>query len=423
MKISIITVTLNSEKTIRDTLNSVFSQSYKYIEHIIVDGGSSDKTLSIIKNYKFKNKKVFIKKKLGIYESINFGIKKSTGEYILILNSDDFFQSNNTIQKIKNQISINKSCDIFLGNVAYFDDLDYYKITRFYSSKNFKRWKMKLGLMPPHPASIIRKNIYNKFGAYSDNFKIAGDFEFFLRVLYKNKIRYKILDETIIRMRSGGISGKNLLSYWISTIEIFKSFRMNKIYTNFIFILMRIPVKINQLFFFDSSRINNSFKLFNILFDNEYYYRNSFKVLKKINKIPFKENFILSGMNLAFLGYYANRELFSKQSLYHWPDGIWIKNHINIEKIPGRELIDKIKLPKKIKKIQVLGNISVKSLNYLSKRFNLAINHQNLPFGNIKKILKEKIIITSKTLTLITLPTPKQEKLAYFWQKKIKTIR
>ena len=113
MKISIITVTLNSEKTVRDTLNSVFSQSYKKIEHIIVDGGSKDNTISIIKNYKFKNKKIFKKKKLGVYESINYGISKSAGDYIIILNSDDFFQSNNTIQNIIKQITINKSYDIF----------------------------------------------------------------------------------------------------------------------------------------------------------------------------------------------------------------------------------------------------------------------------------------------------------------------
>ena len=417
MKISIITVTLNSENTIRDTLNSVFSQTYKNIEHVIVDGGSRDNTLSLIKKCKIKNKKIFIKKNYGIYQSINFGIKQSSGDYIMILNSDDFFQSNETIRNITKKIIKNKSCNIFLGNVAYFDDFNYYRVTRFYSSKNFKSWKMKFGLMPPHPASIISRKIYDKYGLYNENFKIAGDFEFFLRIFYKNKIDYKIINETFIRMRSGGISGKNLLSYWISTFEIFKSFKMNKLYTNFIFILMRIPVKINQLFFFNSFMINSTFKLFSTLFEKEFYYQNSFKVFKDLEKIPFQNNFILSGMNLAFLGYYANDELYCKKTLYHWPDGIWIKNHVNIDKVPGRKLIDNLAIPKKIKKILVLGNISEKSLNYL-KKFNLEIKHQNLPFGNIKTIINQKIKITPNTLTLITLPTPKQEKLAYYLAKK-----
>ena len=159
MKISVITVTLNSKETIRDTLNSVYSQNYKNIEHIIVDGGSNDGTLSILKKYNNKKKKVFIKKNFGIYKSINYAIKKSTGKYICILNSDDIFQSNSTIKEFMKIASKNKNTKIFLGNVAYFDNSDYYNITRFYSSMNFKSWKMKFGLMPPHPASFIKKEV------------------------------------------------------------------------------------------------------------------------------------------------------------------------------------------------------------------------------------------------------------------------
>ena len=293
MKFSIITVTLNSEKTIRDTLNSVYSQSYKDIEHIIVDGGSNDKTLSILKKYPNKKKKLFLKKKFGIYKSINYGIQKSSGEYICILNSDDIFQSNKTIKKLVDFINKNKNTKIFLGNVAYFDNSDYYKITRFYSSKGFKKWKMKFGLMPPHPASVIKKEIYNKHGLYNENFRIAADFEFFLRLFLIKNENFKVINQTNIRMRSGGISGKNILSYWISTLEILKSFQINQLKTNLLFIIMRIPAKINQLFFYDSKLINHSFSLFNFQFEKEYYNDNSFKILNKIEKIPFEKNFII----------------------------------------------------------------------------------------------------------------------------------
>ena len=141
---------------------------------------------------------------------------------------------------------------------------------------------MKFGLMPPHPASIIKRKIYGLNKMYNENFKIAGDFEFFLRLFYINKVKYKVIDHTIIRMRSGGISGKNLQSYWISTLEIFKSFRINNLTSNLLFIIMRIPAKINQLFFYDDLKINNKFKLFNIDFEKEYYLRNCFKILKKL---------------------------------------------------------------------------------------------------------------------------------------------
>ena len=147
MKISIITVTLNSEITISDTLNSILSQNYKNIEHIIVDGGSTDRTIEILRKYPYKNKKIFIKKKFGIYKSINYGINKSTGKYICILNSDDIFHSNNTIDNLVKKISKSKKIDIFLGNVAYFQGSNYYKVNRYYSAKNFSRWKMKFGLM------------------------------------------------------------------------------------------------------------------------------------------------------------------------------------------------------------------------------------------------------------------------------------
>ncbi len=413
MKISIITVTLNSEQTIRDTLNSVLSQSDSNIEHIIVDGGSTDNTLEIIKKYPLKNKKIFIKKKFGIYKSINFGIKKSNGGYICILNSDDIFHSNKTIYNIKKIISKNKKTEVFLGDVAYFKKFNYYNLIRFYSSQNFKKWQMMLGLMPPHPGSIIKKTTYEKYGAYLEDFKIAGDFELFLRLFIIKKVNFKIIKNVVVRMRSGGISGKNFYSYWISTFEILKSFKINKLSSNLFFIIMRIPAKINQLFFFDNEKINKEFSIFKILFDKDYYYKNSFKILDNIKKIRSKDNFILSGMNLAFLGYYANNEVFPKKDLFHWPDGIWVKNHINVKKVPGRSLVHDLKLPKDIKNILVLGNISKNSLDFMESKFKLKVLHKNLPFGNIEKIKKTKIKLKKNTLTFITLPTPKQEKLAY----------
>ena len=205
---------------------------------------------------------------------------------------------------------------------------------------------MKFGLMPPHPASIIKRKIYNLSKMYDESFKIAGDFEFFLRLFYINKIKYKVIDYTIIRMRSGGISGKNLQSYWITTLEIFKSFAINNLASNLFFIIMRIPAKINQLFFYDNQKINNKFKLFKMDFEKEYYLNNCFKILKKSNEVPYNQNFILSGMNLAFLGYFANKEVYPEKTLYHWPDGIWLKRHIDIEKIPGRDLIKSMRIPR-----------------------------------------------------------------------------
>jgi len=413
MRITIITVTFNSQETIRDTLNSVLSQNYKNIEHIFVDGGSTDQTLNILKNYFFKNKKIYIKKNYGIYRAINYGIKKSTGDYVLIINSDDILNSNKTVDEIAQIIKKNKDTQIFLGNVSYFNKFDYYKIVRNYKARDFKLNSMKYGLMPPHPASVIKREVYEKFGLYKDYYKIAADFEIFLRFFLIHKVKFKKINQTFIRMRTGGISGKNFISYLITTYEILKSFKENNYKSNLFYILARIPIKLRQLVFFNFYKFNKNFTLFKFLFDKEYYDKKRFNLIGKISDIPFNKNFILSGLNLAFLGYLSKNTVYLRKDQYHWPDGIWLKRHINLKKIPGREIVKKIIIPKKIKKILILGNISKKSLNYLKKRFGREIKNLELPFGNIEKIKTKKIFLEKNTLTFITLPTPKQEQFAY----------
>ena len=418
MKISIITITLNSEKTIRDTLNSVLSQSYKNIEHILVDGGSSDETMEILKRYPNKNKKIFIKKKTRIYSAMNHGIKKATGDIITILNSDDIYHSNSIITEVTKIIKKNTKKNIFFGDVAYFEKNNFYKVSRYYSANKFSTNKMQFGLMPPHPASFIRKKVYDKYGLYNEKFDIASDFEIFLKFLIIKKVKFKIINKVVVRMRTGGISGKNFFSYIKTTNEILSSFKLNNLSTNYIKIIMRVPAKLKQIFSFNEEKINRNFQLFKVFFDFNNFFNKTFIIIDKLKKIPFKKNFILSGMNLAFLGYYANNQVYPKKNLYHWPDGIWAKRFINIKKIPGRDIINKIKIPKEIKEILVLGNISDKSKNYLSNKYKKKIKSIALPYGNIEIIKSKKIKIPKNNLVFITLPTPKQEQLAYYLSKK-----
>ena len=412
MKFSIITLTFNSEKTIRDTLNSVMSQKYQNFEHIIIDGGSKDSTIKILNKYKSRNVKIFVKKNYNIYKSLNFAIDKSKGEYILILHSDDIFNSENILKKINFYTLKYKNYDIFLGNVAYFKNNNYEKVIRLYSAQNFKAWKMKYGLMPPHPSSIIKKSVYLKYGLYNEHFSIASDFDFFLRCFFVEKLKFKKINQTFIRMRAGGISGKNIFSNIISTIEIYKSFQLNKIDNYYFNILLRLPAKLHQLFFIDQKKNNKYFRLFKILFEKDYYYEKSFKIIENIKKFNFNKNFILSGVNLAFLGYYSNNEVELGKNIFHWPDGIWIKNHIQITKLPGKKLLEDLKLNKSFKSIIVFGNLSENSKKYLKKKFKVKIIHHNLPYGTISNIKKTNHKINKNSLVLITLPTPKQEKYA-----------
>ncbi len=413
MKLSIITVTLNSEKTIISSLNSILSQTYQDIEHIIIDGGSDDKTVDIIKEYNHKNKIMLFEKGKGIYESMNLGIKKATGDLITILNSDDIYQNENTIEEVINLVKQNPEYPIYLGDVVYFKNTSFFDIYRYYKAKNFQKWQMGIGLMPPHPPSFFKKETYQKYGLYYEGFKIASDFEIFLRFIYRYNLKFFKLNKTIVRMRMGGISGRNLKSYLISTIEINKSFKLNKISNNLFKILLRLPPKIFQYFIFKKRDLNSDFRLFNIKF-GEKYLNNSFKIIKNVEGIPFKKNFILSGLNLAFLGYFFKGEIPYHKNIVHWPDGIFAKTIFNsIKKIPGRTILKDMKVPSNFKKIVILGNLSNVNKNYLLSRFNLPINHFDLPYGSFETIKKNlNYMFDENTLVFLTLPTPKQEQIA-----------
>lgn len=414
MKLSIITVTYNSDKTLVDTLNSVASQNYKNIEHIFVDGGSTDNTLSLLREYPFKKKKIYYKKNYGIYKSINFGISKASGEFITVLNSDDFYHSNNQILKVVKKIEKNKKYKIFFGNIVYFNHFNYYNIKRYYNVERFKPWHMKLGLMPAHPASFIHKDIYKRITNYNESFKIASDFDFFLKTIFIKKIPYKILNQTVVRMRTGGISDQNWLSYVKTTKEILESFRINALKTSLLSVILRIPLKLHQLFFFNEKLLNKDFEIYKIISNKKTILSKSIKVIDGPRNIPFNQNFILSGLNLAFLGYLYASEISLKINLINWLDGLWAEKFINLKKKPGREILNKLKLPKNINEIVVVGNLSKKSLKYLKKKFKIKVSNIALPYKPINQLKKIKLKIknSKKKLILITLPTPKQEQLA-----------
>jgi glycosyltransferase involved in cell wall biosynthesis len=422
MKLSIITVCYNSKKTILDTINSVNSQTYKNIEHLFIDGGSTDGTLELIKNNPNK-KKILIKKKSSIYEAMNVGIRNASGSIIQILNSDDILQSRTTIEDVVTQIKKFPNYDIYLGNVIFFSFKNFHKVTRFFPTTIDKIRNIPNGTMPPHPSSFIKKKIYNKFGLYNQNYQIASDYDFFLRVLFLNKQKYKLLNQNIVRMRAGGTSDNNLKSYFKITNEIMNSLKNNNLKINKFKIFTRGLDKLKELYFFDQKKLNEDFQLFKFTYKTTEYDKNCFKIIKSINCLNFQKNFILSGMNLAFLAYYAKNILYPHHNLYHWPDGIFTKNVIDIDKIPGRKILNKLIVPKNINKINVIGNLTNRSLSYLKKKFNLKTVITKIPYASIDQINKINVKIKKNEITFITLPTPKQEQLAYTLAKKNKFFK
>ena len=244
MKISIITVCFNSEATIRDTIESVLAQNYTNIEYIIIDGQSTDNTLSIIKEYKGDIAQCVSEPDLGIYDAMNKGIVLATGDVIGILNSDDFYPHKDVISQVVSVFHDSRDASVVVGNVSFVLPNNLDKPTRLYSSFRFKPWMMRFGFSPAHPATFIKKIIYEKVGCYKCDYKIAADFEWFVRAFLVNDLDCSKLNETLVIMREGGVSTSGLNSYFASSKEQLRALLDNGVYSNMFFVYLRLPIKL-----------------------------------------------------------------------------------------------------------------------------------------------------------------------------------
>ncbi len=217
MKISIITVCYNSAATIAKTFKSVSEQTYTNIEYIVVDGGSKDETLGIIK----KNEKIISKwisePDKGLYDAMNKGISLASGDYIGILNSDDTFFSDDVIEKVVLFLKKN-SVDASIGDIVQHNTID--ELKRTYSSRNWQPKKLKIGFMPPHPSIFFRKSLFKQYGNYHLDFDIAADYELIIRFFLANNITWKYSGITTTAMLIGGLSSSGINSYKKVTKEI-----------------------------------------------------------------------------------------------------------------------------------------------------------------------------------------------------------
>ena len=250
MKISLITVTYNSGNTLKYTFDSVLKQLYHDIEYIVIDGNSKDNTVSIIKKYEllFKGKLKWISEPdEGLYDAMNKGIRMATGDIVGILNSDDFFTSNRVLQEIATTFKKNKELDAIYGDIHFVNPDNLQKCVRYYSSRVFKRELMRLGFIPAHPSFYIRRECFDKYGLYKTDYKIAADFEFLLRVIYKQKIRTKYLPMDMVTMRTGGASTSGIKSYVGIMKEHLRAFKENEIYTNVGLLSLRYIYKIGEI--------------------------------------------------------------------------------------------------------------------------------------------------------------------------------
>lgn len=250
MKISIITATYNSGKTVGDTLKSVLAQTYHDYELLVVDGASKDNTLEVVKNMEplFEGRMRYISEPdKGIYDAMNKGIRMATGEVIGILNSDDFYTSDDALACIAWTLE-NEKVDAVYGDIHYVDDEDLKKCVRYYSSKPFRRWMMRFGFMPAHPSFYCRKEVYEKYGAFdAENYRVAADFENLLRLIFVNKIKTHYISKDFVTMRTGGASSSGLESHKRIMRDHLKALKKNGVYSNIFLLGLRYLYKIGEI--------------------------------------------------------------------------------------------------------------------------------------------------------------------------------
>jgi len=245
MKITIVTTTYNSADTVRHTFESVLAQTHKDIEYWVIDGGSEDDTLGLIKEYEplFDGRMKWISEPdNGLYDALNKGISRATGDVVGILNSDDFYTSPTVLEQVAAGFS--DDVDAVYGDIHFVRPSDLDKCVRYYSSKLFRPWALRFGFMPAHPSFYVRREVYERCGGYALDYKLAADYDMMVRLFYKEKIRYRYLSVDMVTMRTGGMSTKNVRNRLLLTKEDVKACRRYGLYSNFLMCSCKYAVKL-----------------------------------------------------------------------------------------------------------------------------------------------------------------------------------
>ncbi|WP_029272096.1 glycosyltransferase family 2 protein [Flavobacterium sp. KJJ] len=229
MKISIITVVYNNEKTIKDALESVLRQTYKNIEYVIIDGNSKDNTVSIIREYESRLGYFVSEKDNGLYDAMNKGIQSATGDVIGILNSDDLYQDFKVITDVMEQFNNDSDLDILYGNLVYVKSNDTDAIVRNWKCKPYYDRFFENGNVPPHPALFVKRSVYDKVGLFNLDYKLAADYELMLRMLKKYNFKIKYIDRLIVKMRLGGATNQSFTNIINQNKEIVRAWKNNSL--------------------------------------------------------------------------------------------------------------------------------------------------------------------------------------------------
>lgn len=243
MKVSIITVALNAATSIADTLSSVASQSYLDIEHIVIDGGSTDGTQQVVE--RFPHVKKFVSEKdEGLYFAMNKGLFMSTGEVVVMLNADDFYTHSGVVEAVMNCFA-NEQVDAVYGDLVYVNK-EYSKVIRQWKAGAYSRENFYKGWMVPHPTFFAKRALYEKWGYFDTTLKYAADYELMLRFMFKQQIKTCYIPQNLVVMKSGGKSNVSFQNRWTINREDRKAWRINDLQPHLFTLILKPLRKLTQ---------------------------------------------------------------------------------------------------------------------------------------------------------------------------------
>ena len=246
MNLSIITAVRNGAETLRGCIESVQKQTIP-AEHIIIDGASTDGTFDIIAQYRSSIAKVISEPDKGIYDALNKGLRLASGDVIGLLHGDDLYAHDKVLESVV-KVFEEQNVDSCYGDLLYVDKNDTERVIRYWGASEYHHGKFKYGWMPPHPTFFVRREIYEKYGHFNTDFRIAADYELMLRFLEKYGISSRYIPRILVKMRVGGLSNKSLRNMFIKSSEDYRAWKVNNLSGGLGTIILKNVTKIPQFF-------------------------------------------------------------------------------------------------------------------------------------------------------------------------------
>ncbi len=253
MRVSVITAVFSNKAFVTDAIESVLTQKNVDIEYIIVDGGSKDGTVEIVKSYGSRIHKFISEPDEGVYFALNKGIEMATGDIIALLHSDDFYAHPFVLSQVVEAFE-KTNCDAVYSNLYYVKSNNINKIIRLWDSGDYKENSFFEGWMPPHPAFFAKRSVYQNFGSFNTTLKSAADYELMLRLIFKNKISLQYLPKFFVKMRTGGASNRSLLNRIKANMEDRKAWQINGLQPKWYTLVLKPLIKLFQYRFFSYFR-------------------------------------------------------------------------------------------------------------------------------------------------------------------------